>query len=658
VRKLVSLVALAVLIAAMGASRLGRAADAADVLLAQQVVHLLDYVGSDYGLAVSGGEVVNARELAEQVDVLAEAARIAGKLRTPGPDFRAKVLAARDLVERHPPESDVVAAIRAVRTELTAYFEVTQAPREVPSRERGRQLYEQHCATCHGADGRADTPRAAELTPRPANLLAPEVARLLSPARVFATTRFGVPKTAMVPFDFLGDDERWDVAFYASGLDHAKPTAPPRREARIFPLSELADASDDALREDLKTAGVAHVDIEDALADLRTAAPYEPETLHPKAAAQLLVLARASLKKVDLALVRGDRDEARTRLLNVYLDSVEPIEADLRESDLALTRDVELQFKEIRGDIDRGVPQPEVKRKLDALGALLGRAEKAVVGEERSFARAVFVSAMLALREGVEAALLIAALLAVVTRAGDPERKRWVHAGWGTAAAAGVITWFAARRFMQMSGLGRETLEGVAALLAAAVLFYVSYWLFAKRELARWMTYLRTKAGSGQAAFSLFGISFLAVYREAFETILFYQPLVSRPGAATPAGLGALLGVVLLVGLVVAYGRAGKFAPPRSFFAFSTFLLYGLAVVFTGQGIAALQTTGLLPLHPVALPYVAALGIYPTVETYAAQAVLVALAVAAALVVRYREPPAPPGRAGGNMAGSREGAKL
>jgi high-affinity iron transporter len=210
-----------------------------------------------------------------------------------------------------------------------------------------------------------------------------------------------------------------------------------------------------------------------------------------------------------------------------------------------------------------------------------------------------------------------------------------------------------------MSGLGREMLEGITALLAAGVLFYVSYWLFAKREAARWTTYLRAKAGSGQAAFSLFGISFLAVYREAFETIIFYQPLVSQPGSGAPAILGAFIGAALLVGLVLAYGRAGRFAPPRSFFAFSTLLLYALAVVFAGQGISALQTTGHLPLHPIGLPHLPALGVYPTIETYAAQATLIALALAAGLVARVQRPPkSPPGAAGGGIAGSREGVKL
>src|SRR5258706_602446 len=319
-----------------------------------------------------------------------------------------------------------------------------------------------------------------------------------------------------------------------------------------------------------------------------------------------------------------------------------------------------MHFKELRADIDRGVPEPELYRKLVGLLALLGRAGRTVEGNDDapSFSRTVLSSAGIAAREGVEAALLIAALLAVVGKAGAQERKRWVHLGWMCAIAAGAVTWFVAQSLVEMSGLGREMLEGITALLAGSVLFFVSYWLFARREAARWTTYLRAKAGSGQAAFSLFGISFLAVYREAFETIIFYQPLISQPGSGAPALLGALIGAALLVGLVLAYGRAGRFAPPRSFFAFSTLLLYALAVVFAGQGISALQTTGHLPLHPVGLPHLPALGVYPTLETYAAQATLIALALAAAFLLKaHRVPPAPPGPSGGGIAGSREGGK-
>ncbi len=662
VKAFVFFVAFGVLLASLAVPRSVRAAGAPDALAAQQVVHLLEYVASDYGGSVADGRVTNEKELAEQIEVLDEAARIASKLRrTSQEEQPAEAVAkVKALVEQHQPEAQVVSALKQVRTGLTAFFDVAEAPRELPSRERGKQMFEQHCAACHGSDGRADTPRAREISPRPANLQAPEVARLLSPMRVFTTTRFGVPNTAMVPFPF-SDEERWDVAFYVSGLDHPSPVGPTKREARVFGMGELAEQTDDDLRGDLRAAGIAESDVESSLADLRRNAPYDVETLHPKGASRLILHARASLKKLTMELIRGDRERARTRLLSTYLDDVEPVEAPLRGADPALAHDIEAQFKELRGDIDRGATVPDLNKKVATLVASLGRAGRALEGggDAPTFTSTLLSSAGIAAREGVEAALLIAALLAIVGKAGAGDRKRWVHLGWVSAIAAGVGTWFLTRRVVEMSGLDREMLEGLTALLAASVLFYVSYWLFAKREAARWMTYLRERAGSGRAAFSLFGISFLAVYREAFETIIFFQPLVSQPGATAPAAAGAAVGAGLLIALVLAYGRAGRFAPPRSFFAFSTVLLYSLAVVFAGQGISALQTTGSLPLHPVAWPHLPALGVYPTLETYAAQTILVVLAVVAAFVARGQRPPkAPPGPAGGGIAGSREGVKL
>jgi high-affinity iron transporter len=626
---------------------------------AAEVVHLLEYVGSDYGGAVQNGQVKNPDELEEQIEVLAEAGRVANHLvkRSTNEKFdpRTEVDRVRGLVIAHRSESDVAAAVKEARDALVAFYQLPEAPRELPSRERGQHLYELHCATCHGEKGFGDTPRAAEYTPRPANLHAPEVAGALSPLRVFTTVRFGVPNTSMVPFDFLSEAERWDLAFYASELDHeSNPRA--LDEARVFALADLAANTDDELRDDLRKAGVAEADVDGALAYLRRQAPYDSATAQPKGSAMRARRARASLRKIEAPLARGDTERAKALLLSIYLDEIEPIEAPLRAADPVLVRDVEGLFKEIRADIDARAPRPEIDRKIDTLNASLARAARLLAksGDERSFWTTAVSSAGIALREGAEAALLIAALLAVVARAGQSERKRWVHLGWISAALAGALTWFASRRIVQMSGLGRETLEGMSALLAAVVLFYVSYWLFAKRESARWIGYLKSRASAGRAALSLFGIAFLAVYREAFETVIFYQALISDPGSSAPAGAGALVGLALLVALVIAYGRAGKFAPPKSFFAFSTLLLYGLSVVFAGQGVAALQTTGLLPLHPVRLPQWPALGVFPTIETYAVQALLVALAVAAFFVQRASRASAasPP------PAAPREGAKL
>ena len=661
---------LAILLACATAAMSSRAADSVvERRDAEQVVHLLDYVAADYGLALGGKGPPNEAELAEQIEVLAEAARHAARLPdVPGaPRHLASegVQKIKHAVEARRPPAFVEEAAKALRVQLTALYDLVEAPAATPSEARGAELYEMHCSGCHGADGHADTPRAAEFTPRPSDFHQPDVSRKLSPFRVFTTLRFGVPKTAMAPFDFLSDAEKWDVAFYVRSLDHR--TLPKGggskgggSEVRAFGLAELARETDDELRGDLQEAGVSVDRVELALAELRVRAPYDLETLKPKGAARLILRARAELRKVSALLVRDERDEATMVLLRAYLDDVEPLETPLKAMDAELGREIEQRFKQLRRDIAEGVPRGDVDRGLDALSTLLARAGHKLDDKDAapSFAATMFSSAGIALREGVEAALLIAALLAVVGRAGTPERKRWVHAGWISAAVAGAITWFLSRHLLEMSGLRRELIEGLSALLASTVLFYVSYWLFAKREAARWVSYLRVKAGSG-ATFSLFGIAFLAVYREAFETVIFYQALMAQPGESAAAGLGALLGAALLFAIVIVYGRAGRFAPPRSFFAFSSALLYALAVVFAGQGISALQTTGHVPFHPVRLPHLPALGVYSTVETYVVQAVLIALAVGAAIAIRYhREPPAPPGPGRDGIAGSREGAKL
>ena len=631
---------------------------------AEHVVHLLDYVAADYAMALGVGGHPNEAELIEQVEVLSEAARHAAKL----PDVSAapRRLAAdgvqriKQAVEARRPAGEVEEAAKSLRVQLTALYDLIEVPAETPSRARGADLYAQHCSGCHGADGRADTPRAAELTPRPADFHHADVSRKLSPLRVFTTLRFGVPKTAMAPFDFFSDAEKWDVAFYVRSLDHRPPPTGGGAEVRAFGLAELALETDDELRADLKEAGFAESGMAIALADLRVRAPYDPATLKPVGAARLILRARAELRKVSALLVRDEREQATMALLRAYLDDIEPLEAPLKAVDANLGLDIEERFKQLRRDIAQGVPRSDVDRGLDALATQIARAGRKLDDQSAppSFATTMLSSAGIALREGAEAALLIAALLAVVGRAGTPERKRWVHAGWISAAFAGMITWFASRYFLEMSGLRRELIEGMSALLASTVLFYVSYWLFAKREAARWVSYLRVKAGGG-ATFSLFGIAFLAVYREAFETVIFYQALVAQPGSSSAAGVGALFGAAALVALVIAYGRAGKFAPPQSFFVFSSALLYALAVVFAGQGISALQTTGHLPFHPVRLPHLPALGVYSTVETYVVQSLLVALAIGAAFVIRsHREPPAPPGAGRDGIAGSREGAKL
>ncbi len=341
------------------------------------------------------------------------------------------------------------------------------------------------------------------------------------------------------------------------------------------------------------------------------------------------------------ALRKDDRKGARAHLVDAYLEGVEPVEAGLRAADSSIVPSLEKHFPDARARLVSGAPATEVEAELGVLLGEVTRAEMLLAPSARPNALATALSsAGIILREGVEAALLVAALLGIAVQAGLGDRKRWVHAGWISAAVLGVITWFAAVRLIAISGAAREQIEGYTSILATVVLFYVSYSLLAKKEVARWLRFLRAHVTPARAALSLFGVAFLAAYREAFETVLFYQALLASSAGTAAAALGALLGAVALVVLVAIYTRAGRFAPPQAFFKFSSYLLYGFAVVFAGQGIAALQLTGTVPMHRLAIPELPALGIHATWETCAAQVLLLALAAFGALVGQKPATPA------------------
>jgi high-affinity iron transporter len=185
----------------------------------------------------------------------------------------------------------------------------------------------------------------------------------------------------------------------------------------------------------------------------------------------------------------------------------------------------------------------------------------------------------------------------------------------------------------------REALEGVTMLVATAVLFYVSYWLLSKIEVAKWNAFVKGRmeeALSTGSGFALASVAFLAVYREGFETILFYKALLTSAGsggggsAAGPVLAGIALGAVALVIVYVAISRFGMKVPLKPFFAVTSAMLYYMAFVFAGKGIADLQESGILGTKVVEwAPRIPLLGIYPTVQSLSLQLLLIVLLVVA-----------------------------
>jgi len=184
----------------------------------------------------------------------------------------------------------------------------------------------------------------------------------------------------------------------------------------------------------------------------------------------------------------------------------------------------------------------------------------------------------------------------------------------------------------------REALEGGTMLLATAVLFYVSYWLLSKIEVAKWNAFVKGRmedALSTGSGFALSSVAFLAVYREGFETILFYKALLSSAGSGSAAGVvgviaGIATGALALVIVYVAVDRFGMKVPLKPFFAVTSAMLYYMAFVFAGKGIADLQESGLVRVSVVPwAPRIPVLGIYPTVQSLALQLLLIVLLLVA-----------------------------
>jgi high-affinity iron transporter len=232
-----------------------------------------------------------------------------------------------------------------------------------------------------------------------------------------------------------------------------------------------------------------------------------------------------------------------------------------------------------------------------------------------------------------------------LAKMGAADRRRHVNAGVLAAIVASLATALVLETVFQLSPSHQEALEGLTMVLATGVLFYVSYWLLSKMEVVKWSHFVKSRvhdAVTSGSALALASAAFLAVYREGFETVLFYKALIISAGPSaglTPILGGMLAGAVLLVGVYVAVSRFGIRLPLRPFFAVTSAFLYYMAFVFAGAGIAELQEGGFVPLTPVLwAPRIPSLGIYPTVETLAAQAVLVALAVVALVWTFVIEP--------------------
>jgi high-affinity iron transporter len=251
-----------------------------------------------------------------------------------------------------------------------------------------------------------------------------------------------------------------------------------------------------------------------------------------------------------------------------------------------------------------------------------------------------FYSLGLLFREGMEAMLVIVALAAATRSEGRIGRSRDIYAGALAAIFASIILAWAVNHLITDDA--SDTLEGVFQLFAAATLFYVSSWMTAKGQSDRWMKFIAHKLETAERStipgLALGLTAFLAVMREGAETIVFFQALTSGATEAVErhaVTAGIVAAAVALAATFVIVKRAADRIPMKIFFHATSFMLYALAIVFVGQGVASLQEASVVPATFVNYaPTVPMLGLFPTIQSLGAQAALLILAAAAVFVPR------------------------
>ncbi|MBA3555141.1 MAG: FTR1 family iron permease, partial [Gemmatimonadales bacterium] len=448
----------------------------------------------------------------------------------------------------------------------------------------------------------------------------------------------GVVGTAMPAFEHrLPADDRWAVALYSSLLRLPAPAGdPPPALAAFATTGRMSDV-------DLLAAlGSSEAGRPEDLAKLASVRAIQAEP-GEGGTAEVFARVRAQVDSTGALAAAGDPG-ATASALDAYI-TFEQVERPVRAQDPAIAAELEAEFAALRAGAATTPPDPAA---LDAVRARLHdgltRAERTLGGRIGPL-NLFFQSFVILLREGLEAILIVGALMTFLVKTGAGHRRRDINLGVLGAVVASLLTAVALETVFHLSPANQEVLEGVTMVLATVMLFYVSYWLLSKMEVVKWNHFVKSKvqdAVTSGSSFALAAAAFLAVYREGFETVLFYKALFLAGGGsagAAPVIGGMVVGTVVLVTVYVAIHRFGVRLPLKPFFGVTSAFLYYMAFVFAGQGVAELQEGGLIPITPVAwAPRVPALGIFPTVESLSLQAVLLLLLVAALVWTFVIEP--------------------
>ncbi|WDF51895.1 FTR1 family iron permease [Paenibacillus sp. KACC 21273] len=341
------------------------------------------------------------------------------------------------------------------------------------------------------------------------------------------------------------------------------------------------------------------------------------------------------LQQVQTAVTNQDQTQA-SDLMTQFISMWPLVEGEVQISSASTYTAIENEMAEVQGYLVSNPPlwsqaNTVIVTMLDELTPLTSKTSYTA-----------WDAAIILLREGLEAILVLAALLAYAKRSGSRTAGNYIWSGAISGLVlSGVMAAIFVYAFSQVSSSGstREMIEGITGLVAVVMMLSVGHWLHQKANLKNWNTYIENQVSGALERGSLWSlaiVSGLAILREGAETAIFYIGMAPAI-ALSQLILGIAIALVILIVIAVLIIKFSVKLPIRPFFLTATVLIYYLVFRFLGESIHALQVAGKFPAHTVAgLPSISWIGMYPTWETFIPQMIVLIWMVWRLILPEYR----------------------
>ncbi len=599
-------------------------------------INLLDYIGSDYHNAVLKGDVINTDEFAEMNEFAAKAVLLFENISQTHKISNSAVLnnnllTLKKMVADKSDKDSIFVLSNLIKSEILKLKLIRISPPKWPDITKGKIVFQQNCTSCHGNKGDGNGETIKNLNPKPSNFLDENLMNSISPLQIYNTMRLGITGTAMPSFNLLSDAEVWDAAFYVSSLHYKNKQNLSDKELLEFykkvtefaSLEETATMPDKLLRNKFPSG-----ESEKYLAGLRLYRNQDGDNVS-------IDLAISFLDKTLSYYEKKDYGNAGDMALQSYLQGIEPFEKQLQSIDSKLNHDLESIMFKLRSDINGKKPLAVIQEDISRAKTLINNASTQLGNNQYTFWFAFLMAATIILREGIEAFLIIITILGVLKSINADKARIWVHGGWITALVTGLISMFAINLIISFGAQSRELIEGIGSVIAVILLLYIGFWLHSKTAAKKWKEFIEKKIiklVDGKNMIGLAIVSFVVVFREAFESAIFLSAVnidvspEGKTGMYTGAAISLVFVLILArIGLIYA-----SKLPIRQLFKYSAVIMVVLSVVIAGKGIRAFQESGFSSVTNLpGWEYfdISILGIFPTFETIAAQLTVTILAV-------------------------------